>query len=133
MPPNPRAKRNAGKSQNQLFNEKADRDAAAQRALTAHPKAVATEDIVSPPPKRPTLPTRASSQSQPYPLSSQMAGILDPSLEDSLGQFGESQSLPDDEDDGLGGPASQDPTNYALGDGDDEDEDEDVGSMQAEP
>lgn len=146
----PRAKRNAGKSQNQLFNEKADRDAAAQRAL-AHSKAVTTEDIVSSPPKRPTLPNRASSQLQPYPLTvnpltaptrndSPPAGSLDPSLEDSLGQFGESQSLLGDEDYGVGGPASQDPANYALGDGDDDDEDEEndediggeIASTQAE-
>lgn len=129
MQPRPRVKRNAGKSQNQLFNEKADRDAAAQRA-TAHSKAVATEDIVSAPPKRPVLPNRASTQSQPYPIvrddESPPAMAIDPSLEDTLGQFGESQPLLGDEEYDLNGHASQDPTNYALGDGDEEDEDEDV-------
>lgn len=112
----PRAKRNTGKLQNQLFNEKADRNATTQRALV-YSKAVTIEDIVSSPPKRLTLPNRASSQLQLYLLTVNLliaptrndslpAGSLDPSLEDSLGQFGKSQSLLGDKDYGIGRPAS---------------------------
>lgn len=147
----PRIKRNAGKSQNQLFNEKADRDAAAARATSArmNTRAIATEDISTPPPSRPDLPTRASSQTQPYAIpptdrpdlptmpSSQTPssatpqddplsiGDLDPTLEEGTGQFGESQpSIYGGTYDAYGSQ-SQDPASYAL----EEDEEETSGVM----
>lgn len=120
----PRAKRNAGKSQNQLFNEKADRDAAALRAmaLPRAAKAMTTEDISLPAPKRPTIPTRASTQSQPYALAQdeytrpQDQSPPPPTLCPLLaGSFGESQAQPDYRST-LDDLSSQDPVDYALDD-----------------